>query len=174
MIFGLGEPVIFPTKSVEKLFEKLAAIDMFHAPHAGDEAFNVTFAVSAKFVGGAIAVVAGAFAGNDEAGIDDGADERDAFINGLFVLFFGMEREAELAEKKFANDFDITEKLGAAAFRNDDEKVVDVAAIMLIAEVEAHETVELVEKDVGKELRGEITNDNTAAFGLGEKTFGFW
>lgn len=91
MIFGLWYPVVFPAKSVKKLFEKFAAINMFHAAHAGDEAFDITFAVSAEFVSGAITVAAGAFAGNDEARINHGADKRYALIDGLFVLFLRME-----------------------------------------------------------------------------------
>lgn len=148
MVFGFGSPVVFPAKSVEKLFEKFATINMFHAAHAGDEAFNITLAISAKFVCGAITIIAGAFTRNDKTRIDDSADEGYAFVDGLFILFFGMESEAEFAKKKLTNDLDITEELGALAFGNDNEEIINVATVMRIAEVKANETVKLVKEDI--------------------------
>ena len=152
LVFGFGDPVIFPAKSIKELFEELAAIDMFHTTHTGDKPFDIAFAVGAEFVGGTVAVVPGAFARDDEAGIDDGTDERNAFVDGLLVLFLGMESKAKFAKEIFADDLDVAEKLGAAALRDDDKEVVDIATIVLITEVEAYETVELVKEDIGEEL----------------------
>lgn len=121
---------------------------MFHAPHASDKALNITLAVGTKLVRGAITIIASAFTGNDKTGIDDSADERYAFVDRLFVLFFGMESEAEFAEKKLADDFDIAEELGTLAFGNDNEEIINVATVMLITEVKANEAVELVKEDV--------------------------
>lgn len=170
LVLGFWSPVIFPAKSVEKLLEEFAAIDMFHAAHAGDKTFDVAFAVSTEFVGGAVAIIAGAFAGNDESGVDDGADEWHAFVDRLLVLFLGMKSEAELAKEKFADDFDVAEKLSALMLGDDNEEVVDVATVMLIAEVETDETIKLVEEDVGEELRSEVADDDAAAMRLSEET----
>lgn len=146
---------------------------MFHAAHTGDEAFDITFAVSTEFVSGAITVAAGAFAGNDEARINHGADKRYALIDGLLVLFLRMESQAKFTEQEFANHLDIAEELGALTLGNDNEKIVDVATIMFIAEIKTDEAVELIEKDIRQELRGEIADDDAATVGLSEKTFGF-
>lgn len=173
MIFGFGRPVIFPTKSIKKLFEKLAAIDMFHTAHTGDKPLDIAFAISTEFVGGAVTVVAGAFARNDEPRIDDGTDEGHAFVYGLLVLLFGMESETKLAKEELANNFDVAEELGALRFGDDDKEVVNIATVMLITEIETNEAVKLVKEDVRKELRGEIADDDAATVGLGEETFGF-
>lgn len=53
------------------------------------------------------------------------------------------------------------------------KKVVDVTTVMLISEVELNETVELIEKDIGEELAGEVADDDATLFGLVEETFIF-
>lgn len=55
---------------------------------------------------------------------------------------------------------------------NDNEKIVDVATIMFIAEIETDEAVELVKEDIRQELRSKIADDDAATLRLGEKTFG--
>ena len=54
---------------------------------------------------------------------------------------------------------------------DDDEKVIDVATVMFVAEIEGYEAVELVEENVGKELTGQVADDDAAAFGLVEEAF---
>jgi len=54
---------------------------------------------------------------------------------------------------------------------DNDEKIVDVAAVMFVTEVKLDETVELVEEDVGEELAGKIADDDAAFFGLVEEAF---
>lgn len=115
--------------------------------------------------------MAHAAAGDDETGIDDGADEGHAFVDRLLVLFAGMEGELELLAQVFFDDADIAKHLGALFHGNNDEKVVDVATVMFVAEIELDEAVELVEEDIGEELAGEIANDDATVFGLIEETF---
>lgn len=71
----------------------------------------------------------------------------------------------------FCDDVNITQKLCAFFHWNEDEKVVDIASIMFISEFKFHETVELVEKNIGKKLAGEIADDDAATFWLAEETF---
>lgn len=66
---------------------------------------------------------------------------------------------------------DVAEKLFALLGGDDDEEVVDVAAVIFVAEVKGDVAVELVEKDVGEELAGEVADDDAAAFGLVEEAF---
>ena len=66
---------------------------------------------------------------------------------------------------------DVAEELFALFGGDDDEKVVDVAAVMFVAEIEGDEAVELVEENIGKELTGQIADDDAAAFGLVEEAF---
>lgn len=84
-----------------------------------------------------------------------------------------MEGEFELEAEIFFDNADVAEELFALFHGDDDEKVVDVATVMLISEVELDETVELVEKDIGEELAGEVADDDAAFFGLVEETFIF-
>lgn len=66
---------------------------------------------------------------------------------------------------------DVAEELFALFGGDDDEKVVDVAAVMFIAKIEGDEAVELVEENIGKELAGQVADHDTAAFGLIEEAF---
>lgn len=115
--------------------------------------------------------MAGAAAGNDEPRIDDGADERYALVNGLFILFMWMESEFELLAEIFFDNTDITKELFALLHGDDDEKVVDVTTIMFVAKVELDEAIELVKEDIGEELASEITDNDAAFFGLVEEAF---
>lgn len=144
---------------------------MFRRTHAGNKAVDVAFAASGKFIGGFESLAAGTSARNDEAGIDDGADERDAFFDGLAVLLFRVEGEVELALEELLDSVDVAEELFALLGGNNNEEVVDVAAVMFIAEVEGDIAVKLVEEDVGEELAGEVADDDAAAFGLVEEAF---
>ena len=85
----------------------------------------------------------------------------------------GMESEFEFEAEIFFDNADVTEELFALFHGDNDEEVVDIATVVLIAEVELNETVELVEENVGEELAGEVANDDAAFFGLIEKTFIF-
>lgn len=118
--------------------------------------------------------MAHATSGNNKSGVDDGADEWYAFVDRLFILFVGMESEFEFEAEIFFDNTDVAEELFALFHGDDDEKVVNVATVMLIPEVELNETVELVEKDIGEELAGEVADDDATLFGLIEKTFVFW
>lgn len=144
---------------------------MFDGTHAGDEAVEVAGAGGGEIVGGLETVAAGAAARNDKAGVDNGADKGDAFFDGLTVLFLGVEGEAEFSFEEFRDNGEVAEELGAAGHRNDNKKVVDVATVMFVAEVESDIAVELVEKDVGEELASEVADDNAATFGLIKETF---
>lgn len=171
LVFILGEPVIFPAKTVEKFFEEAAGINVLRGSHTGNEAVNIALATGRKFIGSFESFAARATARNDKTRIDDGADEGDAFFDGLAVLLFRVESEVEFAFEKLLDGVDVAKELLALLGGNDDEKVVDVAAVMFIAEIESNVAVELVEEDVGEELAGEIADDDAAAFGLVEETF---
>ena len=93
MVFVFGEPIVFPAETVEKFFEEAAGVDMFRRAHARDETVDVAFAAGGKFIGGFESLAARTATGDDETGIDDGADERDAFLDGLTVLLFRVEGE---------------------------------------------------------------------------------
>lgn len=82
---------------------------MLKCANTRGEAFEFALASGGEFVGCRVGVVAGATAGIDEARIDNGADEGDAFVDGLFVLFFGMKGEAEFGFEIFCNDVDVAE-----------------------------------------------------------------
>ncbi len=167
----VGVPIVFPAVDIEKFFPETATVDVDGAAHAGDETFDVAFTFGGEFVGGIVGVAAHAFAGDDKAGINNDADERDAFVGVLFVLLFGVEREAEFVEEEFANNLDVAQELFFFRFGDDDEEIVDIAAVVFVAEVEADEAVELVEEDVGKELGGEIADDDALAGRLEEEAF---
>lgn len=93
MVFFFGEPVVFPAEAVEKFFEEAARVDVFRRAHAGDETVDVAFAAGREFVSGFEGFAAGATARNDEARVDDGADEGDTFADGLAVLLFWVKGE---------------------------------------------------------------------------------
>ena len=56
-------------------------------------------------------------------------------------------------------------------FFDDDEEIVDVTAIIFVAEAVMDEFVKIVEIDVGGELRSNITNGNSSAGWLVVETF---
>lgn len=93
LVFFFREPVVFPAEAVEKFFEEAARVDVFRRAHAGDETVDVAFAAGGEFVGGFESLAAGATARNDEARVDDGADEGDTFADGLAVLLFWVKGE---------------------------------------------------------------------------------
>lgn len=128
----------------------------------GNEAFDITDTAGGKLVGGGVGFATGAVAGDDKTRVDDATGEGDAFVGGLSVDFVGVESEVELTEKMI-DDSDVAHDLGFLRHGYDDEEVVDVAAIMFITEVDGDKAVELVEKDIGKELAGEIANNDTVA-----------
>jgi len=171
LVFVFGKPVIFPAEAVEKFFEEAAGVDVFRGAHAGDEAVDVAFAASRKFVGGFEGFAAGAATGDDEAGIDYSSDEGNTFVDRLAVLLFWVESEVKFAFEKLLDGVDVAEELFALLGGNNNEEVVDVTTVMFIAEVESDVAVELVEENVGEELASEIANDDAAAFGLIEETF---
>ncbi len=144
---------------------------MHHGAFAGEKPFDAAGAVGGELVGGGLGLAAGTMTGYDETRIDDGADEGGAFVDGLSVLLVGMESESELTLKIIANDIDIAHELMFLGHGDDDEKVVDVAAVMFVTEIEGDEAVELVEKDIGNELTGKIANDDTAAGFAMKETF---
>ena len=84
-----------------------------------------------------------------------------------------MESEFEFKAEILLDNADVAEKLFTLFHGDNDEKVVDIATIVLISEVELNETIELVEENVGEELAGEVADDDAAFFGLIEKTFIF-
>lgn len=171
LVFVFGKPVVFPAETVEKLFEKAAGVNMFRRPHAGDEAVDVALAAGGKFVGGFESLAAGTATRDDKAGINYGANERNAFFDGLAVLLFRVESEVEFALEELLDGVDVAEELFALFGGDDNEEVVDVTAVMFIAEIEGDVAVELVEEDVREKLAGEVANDDAAAFGLIEETF---
>lgn len=170
-VFFLWDPVKIPAKSIKNLFEKLAAIDVFDMSHTGDEPVDISVAVGGEFVGGAVTVAADAFAGDDETGIDHGANEGDTFVGGLFVLFLGVKGEFELAAEVLFDNFDIAQELFVLIHGYEDEKVIHIAPVVFISEVKLDIAIELVEENIREELAGEVADDDTAPFGLIEKAF---
>lgn len=171
LVFILGEPVIFPAEAVKKFFEEAAGVDVFRGAHAGDEAVDVAFAASRKFVGGFESLAARTATRDDEAGIDHSPDEGYTFVDGLAVLLFWVESEVKFTFEEFLDGVDVAEELFALLGGDDNEEVVDVTTVMFVAEVESDIAVELVEENVGEELASEIANDDAAAFGLIEEAF---
>ncbi len=161
--FGVADPVVFPAEAVENPFEKLAAIDVHESAFAGNEAGDFASAGGGEVVGGLVGFAAGAVAGNDEAGIDDGANERDAFADGLGFALVGMKGEIELVVEVFFDNADVAHELVFLRHRDDDVEIIDVATVMFVAELEGDETVELVEEDIRDELAGEVADDDAMA-----------
>lgn len=143
--------------------EESAAIDMQHGAFAGKEAVGLTEAGGSEAIGGLVGFAAGAVTGDDETGVDDGADEGDAFVGELLAALMRMESEMEIFEKVMLNDVDVADELILFRVGDDDIKVVDVATVMFIAEIHSNKTVELVEEDIGDELAGEIADDDAVA-----------
>lgn len=128
-------PVVIPAVFVVDGFEEFATVDMHHGAFAGEKSFDAAGAVGGELVGGGLSLAAGTMAGYDEARIDDGADEGSAFVDGLSVLLVGMKGESKLTLKIVADDIDIAHKLMFLGHGDDNEKVVDVAAIMFVTEI---------------------------------------
>lgn len=141
---GIGGPVVIPAESIKQLFEEAAAVDMNEAAHTGNHAFHLAFAVGGEAVGGLVGFALGAFTGNNVAGINGGADEGDAVVNGLVIAFLGMEGEAEVELEVVANDGDVAQELLAVLQGDENIEIVHVAAVMGIAELVDDEAIQLV------------------------------
>lgn len=139
------------------------------AADAGEEAIDAAFAVGGEAVGGGEALAATAGTEGNEMRVDNGADEGDAVVGGLAEALLWMEGEAEVFFEEVVDDVDIAEELLALGIGDDNEEVVDVAAVVRIAEVEDDEAVELVEEDIGEELASKVADNNAAALRLVEK-----
>ena len=114
---------------------------------------------------------AGAVTGDDETGVDDGADEGDAFVGELLAALMRMESEMEIFEKVMFDDVDVADELVFLRERDDDIKVVNIATVMFITEIHGDEAVELVEEDIGDELAGEVADDDAVARFAIKETF---
>ena len=55
---------------------------------------------------------------------------------------------------------------------DEEVEIIDVAAVVFVAEGDGHVAVESGEVDVGKELGGEVADDDAFAGGLAEEAFG--
>ena len=160
-----------PAEGVEDFAEEMAAVDVSGAADAGEEAVDTAFAMGGETISGGKALAAAAGAEGDEMRVDDGADEGDAVVGGLAEALLRVESEAEVFFEEVVDDVDVAEELLTLGVGNDDEEIVDVAAVVGIAELEDDEAVELVEEDVGEELAGEVADDNAATLGLVKETF---
>lgn len=163
-------PVEIPAEAVEEIVKELATVDMKHGAFAGEESVGLAEASSGEAVGGLMSFATGAMAGDEKTGIDDGADERDAFVGELFAALMGMESEVEILGEEMIDNVDIADELVFLREGNDNEKVVDVATVMLVAEVHSDEAVELVEEDIRNELTSKIADDDAVAGLAIEKT----
>lgn len=135
---------------------------MKESAFASDETIDSTFATGGKFVGGGMGFAASTMTRNDKAGVDDGADERDAFVDRLSMNLARMKGEVEALEK-LANNGDIAHDLMLLRHGDDNVKIIDVATIVLVTEVDSDKTVELVEVNIGEELASEIADDDAVA-----------
>ncbi len=144
---------------------------MHESAFAGNETFNAAVTAGSEAIGGGVSVAAGAVTGDNEAGIDDGADEGDAVVGGLSADFVGMEGEVELVLEVTIYNSDVAHKLRFLRHWDNNEKVVDVAAIMFVTEIESNKAIELVKVNIGKELTGKIADDDTVAGATMKETF---
>lgn len=144
---------------------------MHHSAFAGEEAFDFASAIGGETVGGLVSLATSAVAGNDETGIDDGADEGDTLVDGLSATFVRVKGKFEFLAEIFLDDADVAHELAFLGHRHNNEKIVNVATVMFVAEVDGDETVELVEENVGDELAGEVADDDAMAGLAIEKTF---
>ncbi len=142
---------------------------MIEEAEVGGDGFERAVALGEGAEGGA-SVFLKARTGEDGAGEDFGAEKWDAVRGELFILFIGVEGEAERGDE-IGDDREVAEELRLFIKRDNDEEVVNIAAVMLVAESEGDEAVELVEVDVGEELAGEVADDDALAGRLGEEAF---
>lgn len=147
---------------------------MHHSTFAGEESLDVAGAVGGKLVGGGVGFAAGAVTGYDKTRIHYGANKGNTFVGELGAAFVGVERELELVAKVSTNDLDVAHELGFLGEGNDNIKVIDVAPVVHITEVEGDEAVELVEENIGEELAGKIANDDAVTGLAVEETFVGW
>lgn len=135
---------------------------MEHGAFTSDEAVNGALAASSETIGGGVSFATGAVSGYDETRINHSANKGNTFVGGLSVHLMGMKGEVEPVQKA-VDDGNITHYLRLLGDRDNDIKIIDVATVMLVAEVEGDEAVELVEEDVREELAGEITDDDAVS-----------
>lgn len=169
--FFVANPVVFPAKTIENLFEKLTTVNVHHGAFARDKTGDLASAIGGEVVGGLVSLATGAVTGNNEPRIGDGADEGYAFVDGLCASFVWVEGEVEFIAEVAFDDADVTHELMFLGYGDNNEKVVNVAAIVLVAKVLSNETVELIEKDVGDELTSEVADDDAMPGLAIEKTF---
>lgn len=163
-------PAVIPAETVEDLLEEFTGIDMKKSAFTSDETFDGAFTASGKFVSGGMSFAAGTVTRNDKARVDDGADERNTFVDGLSMNLVGMKGEVE-ALKELTNNGDIAHDLMLLCHRDDNVEIIDVATIVLVTEVDSDKTVQLVKIDVGQKLAGKITDDDAVAGVAVKETF---
>lgn len=136
---------------------------MNHGAFTRKKALDVASAVGSKLIGGSVSFAASAMTRHDEPWVDNCADKRDAFVGELGAAFVWMESELKLIAEIIADDFDITHELGFLGERHNNIKIVNVASIVHVAEVESDEAVELIEENIGEKLTGKVANNDTVA-----------
>ena len=66
---------------------------MFDSAHAADDIGGLAEIFGGKIISGFIKSTTRAFAGDDEVGVNDGANERNTAFDGLEEAFLGVESE---------------------------------------------------------------------------------
>ena len=89
-----------PTHVVEEFFEVFLVVEVFEEAEVGDDGLDV-FVAGLEVADADAEVVVDAFADDDVAGVDAGAEEGNAAFDGLDVAFVGVEGEAEVFEEEF-------------------------------------------------------------------------
>ena len=135
---------------------------MFHDAEVGDDSIEV-LATSGEVLAGLMEMRLQAVARVKTMGIDAGAEKLHALVDFAAVALFRVESHLQVV-------FQITLDYGDVLFgflvllgRNHVEEVVDIAAVVFVAEIVGDEAVELVEVDIGHELRSEVADNDTAS-----------
>lgn len=92
----------------------------------------------------------------------------------LAETFVRMELKFEASDKIFNHGGDFPFEVGKVGGGDDEIEIINIATVRFDLESIDDELVELIKIDVGHELRGEIADDNTFAWGLTEETFTIW
>ena len=129
------------------------------------------FAGGSETVNSISKVFADAFARDDVIAKNFSAEKFDTVFDWGFGLLSRVNRETKRGNEAFDFRHIFENESREVSFGNDDEEIVDIAAVIFVPESDGNEAVELIEKDVGKLLRSEVADDEAAAFELVEKGF---
>lgn len=125
--------------------KEMTTVNMGNGANPRDDSVNIASAVSGETISGSEAFAATASTESNKTWINDSTNKGNAMVGGLAKTLLRVKRKVEIFFEEMVDNIDITKKLSTFGGGNNNEKVVNVATVVMIAELVNDEAIELIE-----------------------------